>query len=636
MCGIAGITGRGRERIAGMLDALRRRGPDASGSHALDSMSTTLGHVRLSIIDLDPRSNQPFVSSCGRYALTFNGEIYNYIELRARLEALGARLRTSSDTEVLLEWLVRFGTRGLAELEGMYAFCLADTLTRKLLLARDPIGEKPLYFAFPRERNAPSFAFASEIKALLALPGVDTALDGEALADYLRFLYTAAPRTLYAGIRELPPGSYLEVDVDAPIERVVTWYDLEARTSEPLDVEREEALELFRNAFASSMRLRLRSDVPLGVFLSGGMDSNAILGVAREIAPRARLDTFTVRFDGSSLSRALDESRLAARAAAAQGAANSTVQFAESGDFAASVQRIVEVFDQPFGNSTAIVGDQLAAHAVRDCKVCLVGDGGDEVLVGYPRYKALALHAALSSTPSLVRDAVLGGCHLVGQRGRLATHVRRLEAFAGSLGRPVAESFLDWSSYLDSAALARALGRDATTTFQGAMRDLFARNQADPLRAAALVDFRSFVPFNLLQAADRTSMAHALELRTPFLAPRVVETALRLPARHKVASGHVKPLLADAFPRAIPSFIAKQKKRPFNPPIQSFMRGHLAELRELLCSSQAALGGHVAPEFVAAEVAAFASGRRDNSTLLFGLATLEVWMKQRSSARAAA
>jgi asparagine synthase (glutamine-hydrolysing) len=636
MCGIAGITGRGRERIAGMLDSLRARGPDASGSHALDALSTTLGHVRLSIIDLDPRSNQPFVSSCGRYALTFNGEIYNYVELRARLEAAGARFRTSSDTEVLLEWLVRFGAGGLAELEGMYAFCLADTRTRKLLLARDPIGEKPLYFAFPRERNAPSFAFASEIKALLTLPGIDIALDDEALADYVRFLYTAAPRTLYAGIRELPPGSYLEVEVDAPVERIVTWYDLEARTSEPLDVGHERALELFSDEFTSSMRLRLRSDVPLGVFLSGGMDSNAILGVAREFAPGARLDTFTVRFDGSPLSRSLDESELAARAAAAQGASNSSILFAESGDFASSVERIVDVFGQPFGNSTAILGDQLAAHAVRDCKVCLVGDGGDEVLVGYPRYKALALHSALGSTPWLVRDAVLGGCRLVGQRGRLATHVRRLEDFTESLGRPLSESFLDWSSYVDAASLSRALGRDATTSFQAEMRELFARNQGDPLRAAALVDFRSFVPFNLLQAADRTSMAHALELRTPFLAPRVVETALRLPARHKVRAGRVKPLLADAFPRAIPSFIAKQKKRPFNPPIQNFMRTHFAELSELLCGSHTALGSHVAPEFVAAELAAFQRGRRDNSTLLFGLATLEAWMRRRKSARAAA
>jgi len=636
MCGIAGITGRGRERITGMLDALRSRGPDASGSHALDALSTTLGHVRLSIIDLDPRSNQPFVSSCGRYALTFNGEIYNYIELRARLEALGARFRTSSDTEVLIEWLARFGAQGLAELEGMYAFCFADTRTRKLLLARDPIGEKPLYFAFPRERNAPSFAFASEIKALLTLPGIDSALDGEALADYLRFLYTAAPRTLYAGIREIPPGSCLEVDADEPVERIVTWYDLEARTSEPHDVGHERALELFREAFTSSMRLRLRSDVPLGVFLSGGMDSNAILGVAREIAPGARLDTFTVRFDGSPLSRSLDESELAARASAAQNASNSAILFAESADFAASVARVVDVFDQPFGNSTAILGDQLAAHAAHDCKVCLVGDGGDEVLVGYPRYKALALHSALSATPSLVRDAVLGGCRLVGQRGRLATHVRRLEGFAESLGRPIAESFLDWSSYLDAATLSRALGRDGTTSFQDEMRELFRRNETDPLRAAALVDFRSFVPFNLLQAADRTSMAHALELRTPFLAPRVIETALRLPAHHKVVSGRVKPLLADAFPRAIPSFIAKQKKRPFNPPIQNFMRAHLGELRELLCGPHAALTGHLAPEFVAAQVAAFQSGRRDNSTLLFGLATLEVWMRRRSVVRAAA
>ncbi len=635
MCGIAGIVGRNRERVARMLDRLAHRGPDARGVLALDALATTLGHVRLSIIDLDARSNQPMRSACGRFAISFNGEIYNYVELRERLEQAGESFRTSSDTEVLMRWIARYGEAGLAALDGMYAFAFADIERRTLLLARDPLGEKPLYYAFHGANDA-SFAFASELKALLALPEIDTSIDREALADYLRFLYTAAPNTLYRGIRELRPGHVLRLCVDAPCEDTSPFYDLEARTRGELELDREQAVDAFRDAFTSSMQLRLRSDVPVGVFLSSGLDSNTILGVARRLAPRADLDTFTVRFAGSRLARSADESDLAARAAVAQHATNTAITFAQSRDFGDALARTVELFDQPFGNSTSVIADRLAERAAQSCTVCLVGDGGDEILVGYPRHRALLLHQRLRRTPRLLSDALVNGASAFGERGRLATPLRRFKEFARSLGRPLSESFLDWSTYLDSSEAAFALDRREPSRFHAEMLALFERNAADPVRAAALVDLRSFVPHNLMQAADRTSMAHALELRTPFLSLRVIETALRIRTEHKLARGRAKPLLVDAFNDVLPAFLPRRTKRAFNPPIQAFVRQHLAQLDDLLLGPHAHLREHMSEDFVRLQLEGFRRGRCDNSTLLWGLGTLEVWLARKATSVSAA
>jgi asparagine synthase (glutamine-hydrolysing) len=631
MCGIAGIVGSSRARIGSMLDRLAHRGPDARGTWELPALDATLGHTRLSILDLDARSNQPFVSPCARYVLTFNGEIYNYVELRAKLEAEGTTFRTTSDTEVLLHWLVRRGAAGVADLEGMFAFALADRDAHTILLARDPIGEKPLYYALPR--GGVRFAFASEIGALLVLPDVDASIDEEGLADYLRFLYTAAPHTLYAGVRELAPGHVLEIDTRAPRDQPRRYYDLESRVRDPFDGSYADAIAAFRATFFDALRMRLRSDVPLGVYLSGGLDSNSILGAARAIDPYAELNTFTARYDGSQLSRALDESALAARAAQAQRVANFQIPFEEDEDFLGSVARIVELFGQPFGNATAVVADKIAARASRGSRVCLVGDGGDEILAGYPRHKVLATHRRMQAIPLGVRNLLRAATHVLPERGSTATRLRRIKQFAKGLAQPLPQCFVDWSSYVDDAGIALALGRTRHTQFHDEMLALFTRNEHDPVRAAALVDLRSFVPFNLMQAADRTGMAHPLELRCPFLAPKLVELALSFDARYKLQRGRSKPLLADALAREIPPFVARQPKRAFNPPMQSYVRSHLVTLERYVLGTGALIGELVSPRFVRAEIEAFQTGRRDNSTLLWGLASLECWLRARGRPR---
>lgn len=623
MCGIAGVIGYDEATLLTMLTRIQHRGPDHLGTIALPDRRGYLGHVRLSILDLDPRSHQPFLSDCHRYALVFNGEIYNFQELRAELEAIGHRFRTTSDTEVLLQWMIRFGTAGLAQLEGMFAFCLADRVEHTLLLVRDQIGEKPLYYSFKTLQGSPHFAFASEIKSLLTLGDVDTSLDRTGLQDYLRFLYTAPPHTLYQGIQELPPGHYCKIglqDRTAPV--LHQYYDIESQLDRAESISFPDAIERFRQLFSQSVQRRMISDVRVGLFLSAGIDSNAILAETKDVALQYPLETFTLEYVGQA-----DESRLAKKIAHDRGLNNKTVPFTQL-DFHAALDRVVALFDQPFGNSTAIVSDMIAARAAGSCKVCLVGDGGDELLIGYPRYHALARFASMQHWPSIAYRALRGVFMGLPESGAMAVPVRRAKQFLCTLGKPMAEAFLDWSTYLDTPELSFASGiADAHTEFYLQLLATFNRHQADPMRAATIVDMKSFVPCNLLQSADRTSMAHSLELRTPFLSTTLIHGILGLPSRVKVQR-QKKALVTVPYAADLTAAVVRQPKRPFNPPIQAMLRDNLPVLKEYLLSSTARVNTVLERRFVCQQVAAFETSRRDNSTFLWGLATLERWLQR--------
>lgn len=623
MCGIAGTIGYEQEQLDAILLRLRHRGPNHSETLAISGTRCTLGHARLSIIDVDPRSHQPFSSPCGRYALVFNGEIYNFKELRLALGRDGVIFRTTSDTEVLLHWLIKYGVAGLRQLDGMYAFGFVDTTARTLLLARDSIGEKPLYYSNEFICGEPRFAFASEIKGLLSLPDINRSLDTQALLDFLRFLYTAPPHTFYEGIKELPPGHWLQVDLST--ERAglpQAFYSLEHAIEFDEEANAQYASQMFRTLFQRSVELRLVSDVNIGIFLSAGIDSNAILAAAKSSPKHGALHTYTLQY-----SKANDESQTARQISSDHGLPHVTIPFHKL-DFHSSVGRVVDIFDQPFGNSTALVSDLIASHASQSCTVCLVGDGGDELAIGYPRYRAILHHQKVERLPPALKGIITLACNWVPERGRQAVSIRRAKQFLRTLGQPLAESFLDWSTYLNTPTLAWATGiKDCKTPFYEDLISTFIRHARDPVRAATIVDMKSFVPFNLLQSADRTSMAHSLELRTPFLSPPLIQSILGLPSHIKMGNG-VKPLITEAFADGLPAGILNQPKRPFNPPIQDLLHTHLHHLRDYLLHSSAHIGAVLEKNFLTREIEDFASSKRDNSTLLWGLATLENWLQR--------
>jgi asparagine synthase (glutamine-hydrolysing) len=334
------------------------------------------------------------------------------------------------------------------------------------------------------------------------------------------------------------------------------------------------------------------------------MDSNILLGLARSAAPEQALDTYT----------------------------NLADDFRRDEGLIGAAERMNALFDQPFGNTAAIAAEQLAQIAARRHKVCIVGDGCDELTAGHTRYRALMIHEGASLVAAPLRLAVRGATVLLGEHGRMATSLRRARMFASRVGRPMEERFLDWSTHATETDATFALGRGSgPTAFSHAMRDLYQRNASDPLRAAALVDFRSFVPFNLMQSADRTAMAHSLELRSPYLSTRLVELSLRFPHGLKRRGSRARPLFQDAFKNDLPPSITRQRKQPSNPPMSTHVRAQLDSIETCLLGRDANVRGLVSSDYLRRELAAFRSGHKENSTLLYGLVALERWLARPAS-----
>lgn len=626
MCGIAGIAGEGSKLLPEMLNKISKRGPDARGVFEVNT-SMTLGHNRLSIIDIDERSNQPFFSECGNYILCFNGEIYNYKSLRKKLLDKAYKFTTQSDTEVLLKWFMEFGFAGLKKLDGMFAFAVFDRIKNQITLVRDHIGEKPLYYS----SDSQNFSFCSEISGLRILPWVDQSLCQEALKNYLLFLYTPAPQTLYQGIKELEPGATIVYNLNSKSLDSRFFYKLEDTilSSESIHtaVSEAEIVSQFRDIFSQSTNLRLNADVPLGLFLSAGLDSNAIFANLRDTELKYQPKTYTADYSKSKQGAFYDERQLAKKVSEDFGIENIPYVFDQATSIFDEGLRVLELFDQPFGNSTALVADSISSIASKSSKVCLVGDGGDEALIGYPRYKALLIKEKLDALPQGMKNGFLKTLNLFKEDGRFSNQIRRLKTFFMSSERTREEAILDWVTYIDTEKYKTIFQTSHLTDFYGSLLNL-AYQYEDKVLAASLIDFKSFVPYNLCQSADRTGMNHSLELRSPFLSTKVIEYCLKIPTKHKVSFLSNKPILKKAFEDKIPNYILKQKKKPFNPPLADFLRKYYKDLEAYLMRPQSQLKSIFPHGFLSKELSDFSNKFRDNSTFLWGLFTLELWFDQ--------
>ncbi|MBT8086013.1 MAG: asparagine synthase (glutamine-hydrolyzing) [Woeseia sp.] len=629
MCGIAGILGKNYEKIEIMRDRLQHRGPDNSHHVTFHDERLSLAHTRLRIIDLHERSNQPFKSSCGNYILTFNGEIYNFKELKVELECSGQTFATDSDTEVLLYWLAKHGMDGINRLDGMFAFALYDVKNSKLLCARDHLGEKPFFYFAEKTAGELNFVFASEIKAMLGLVPKGS-VNVEALSNYLRFLYVPSPQTLYDNIRELPPGHAMEISLRENSARVARYYDLAG-----LDFEKHRGLsykdtvDAFYAAMTRTMETRMIADVPVALLLSGGLDSNALLGFIKKLGLGNKIHPYTAAYKGHKMVGGGDESHLALAAMEYQQIKGRVIEFESEFDLEGSIDLISNSFDQPYGNSTALVAWRLFNNVSKHCRVALVGDGGDEILSGYPRHKALTYKRYFNALPGPLTRLTLGAVNAFPEAGKFAIIKRRARGFLENSSMPLADSFLNWTAYLNSQQVAKFLpNADPETRFFLNMRDLFTDHKDDPLRAASLVDLSSWIPHNLLHGADTTSMSNSLEVRVPFLAKELVELTLSLNSRHKVSLKGNKPILADAAADLIPKEILRQPKRGFNPPIQAMMSQNIEKVKGTLRNKSAPIFSHVDYKAVNVELDAFLSQKKDNSTHLWGMLVLNRWFEK--------
>lgn len=620
MCGITGaVPGIEPALLRKMTAALVHRGPDGEGYFSAPEAS--LGHRRLAIIDLAGGA-QPVSTPDGRFTLIFNGEIYNFRALRSELESLGERFRTQSDTEVLLHAFARWGREALGRLRGMFAFAVWDRDRRALFLARDRLGLKPLYHSLaPRGQ----LLFASEIPALLEHPEVSRRLDVLAVDDYLAYLYIPAPRTIFAEIRELPPAHWLEWRDG--VLRIERYWDA---PPEPRDAPEPQLTDELLATLDEAVRLRMISDVPLGAFLSGGMDSSSIVALMAR-ATREPVRTFSLGFRaGEERYSELEYARLVSSHYATEHR-----ELEIQPQCAALLPRMAERFGQPFGNPTALLVNQLSALTRRHVTVALAGDAGDEVFLGYPRYAGVRLRGRLDRVPLPARRALAWLSAALSENSNGNHARRRAREFLSTAAQPWQQAYARWVGYF-SAPMRDALyapGFRAQLAGYRAEQFLdaqFARvRHAAPLDQASYVDLHTFLPFNLLAYGDRMSMAHSLEVRLPFTDHKLVEFAMRLPAHLKLRGREAKYLLRRAVGSLLPPEILTRAKLGLNPPLGLWLRGELAPLLEAYLSPQAvAQRAWFEPRAVSQLLHDFRAGRRDYSLHLWSLLVLEQWCRR--------
>jgi asparagine synthase (glutamine-hydrolysing) len=624
MCGIFGEVryeaGAGRP-IGPALDAMRHRGPDASGEWA--DGTCALGHRRLAIIDLTETGRQPLGNEDGTVQVTFNGEIYNFAALRNELRGLGHRFRTRTDTEVIVHAYEQWGTRCVDRLRGMFAFGVWDQRRRRLYLARDRVGKKPLFYT----RQPDRFLFASELQGLLADPAVPREVDFASLDTYLSCGYIPAPASAFFGVAKLPPAHWLTLDLrpsgpDVRVERYwALGYGPKLRLSEA------EACEALRETLTEAVRLRMVSDVPLGAFLSGGIDSSIVVGLMAQLSDRP-VKTFSIGFEEAAFNE-LDHAR---RVADRWGTDHHPLVIRP--DALAVVGMLARHFGEPYADSSA-VPTYYVSQITRECvTVALNGDGGDESFAGYERYLAHRLAGRIGRVPGVRRTAKALARALPDSTDPL-NRVRRARRFLASLDQPADRRYACWLTYFRPEAKDRLYTEDfrkqvGTAAPVAWLESLYGEAAGlDPVDAAMSVDVRSYLPFDLLVKVDITSMANSLEARSPFLDHAVMELAARLPARYKLRGTTSKYLLKRAFADSLPPENVSLPKMGFGVPVGGWFRGPLRGLlRDSLLSGRAASRGYFRPAEVGRLVNLHLEGRADHTYQLWNLLMLELWHRE--------
>jgi len=625
MCGILGeyaYDGRRPERQAllrKLVNSLRHRGPD-DGACWSDA-TFFLGHRRLSIIDLSPQGRQPMSTADGQMVVTFNGEIYNHIELRQELESLGCQFRTQSDTEVLLHGYRRWGVDLPARLTGMFAFALADRRKKELFLVRDRFGEKPLLYV----EQPHGIVFASELSPLATLLGQNRELNAEVLPEYLCLNYVPGDQTLMKGVRRLRPGTWRIYSGRAE-PRTGTFWTPQATGPGESDLGR--AVETLERLLDDSARLALRSDVPVGVFLSGGIDSSL---VARSAARSGRLArAYCLSFE----ERTHDEYARAAETARQLGIPITRVTLTP--DALRDFLQIVEHADEPLADSSALAVWTLAREAARHNKVVLSGDGGDELFGGYLTYKATRWHdAVVRRLPAPVRRAAarMSGTIRTGE-GKVSTSYKMMR-FLRAADLSPATAHLTWNgAWLPSEAARFLTPRALQEKAAGCLARLAERHRVPEhpsLQDLQILDLAEYLPNDILVKSDRMSMAHGLEVRAPFLEARLAQFAVSLPARLKsTVTGPSKRVLRELARRTYGVDVARAGKQGFSIPVHGWLRGPARELaHDLLAESSLRTMAVLDAEQVRAALQEHMSGRRSYGFELWGLMVLVAWHRTR-------
>lgn len=623
MCGIAGIAGSnigrdaGRDAVQRMTQSIRHRGPDDEGFYAGDGV--TLGMRRLSIIDI-VGGHQPIANEDQTVWVVCNGEIYNYRDLRADLERRGHRFRSHSDVEVIVHLYEDHGVDFVSHLSGMFAIALWDVGRRRLMLVRDRFGQKPLYYA----EQAGSLAFASEVKALLALPSIRVEADHAAFAEYLTMGYATAPRTLFQGISKLPPGCRLVRDASG--SRVEPWWNLPERVREGLD--ENTWIEAVRGELRRAVSDHMVSDVPIGAFLSGGIDSSAVVALMAEQSG-APVNTYSIGYAGAGAAGYYNE--LSYAGLVARHFRTNHHEIPVEPDVIRLLPKLIWHVEEPISDSAMITTWLVSELAADSVKVILSGVGGDELFAGYTRYLGEHYGRRYRRIPAWLRRSILAPLASRLPSGRES----RVMDIARYARRFIQASELDWRGqyrqYLEICSdevVARLLGGNGGTAIAGFDRVLAAESSDDHLLRLLRVDSLTQLPEDLLLLTDKVTMAASIECRVPFLDHGLAELAARIPERIKMKDGELKYLLRRALAGILPAEILNRGKRGFGAPMGAWLKRELKPLRDSLLGRETIQSrGLLRYDAVQALAAAHDAGREDYSDLLLVLVNVELWCR---------
>ena len=608
-----------------MTDVLRHRGPDDEGSYTSDYRVRTpypampgvaLGHRRLAIID--PQSNrQPVSNEDGTIWVTFNGEIYNYRDLRHRLEGSGHAFRTGGDSETLVHLYEDEGDEFLEHLNGMFALALWDENRGRLLLARDRLGQKPLVYRAEPGR----LLFASELKSLLEVPGAPRDIDASAVDEYLTYQYVPHPNTIFRGIRKLPPAHYAVYENDR-LSVAPYW---QPNFGHEINRPAEEYLQELKELLTSSVQLRMQSDVPLGAFLSGGGDSSVIVALMQQHAQQP-VKTFSIGFPVPEY----DETEHAR--AVAEHIGTEHHEFRVEPRAVDVLPKLVWHYDEPFADSSALPTWYVSQLTREHVTVALTGDGGDELLAGYPRYRAVRLAGMFDRVGPLRKMLAARFWQKLPGSARQKGLLRRFKRFSEALAMPSERRYAEWIAIFNEGRRAKLYNDEFLGTLPdsdplGFLYSAYRRTRGrDAVTATSLVDLLTYLPCDLMTKVDIASMANSLECRQPFLDHRLVELLAGMPLAMKLRGGRGKRILEQAFGELLPANVFRRRKMGFGVPLDVWFRQDLKSYaREVLLDPSTLARGYFRPEYVRQLLDEHTAGTFDHAYRLWSLLMFELW-----------
>jgi len=646
MCAIAGFINfssffkNPEDVLHDMARTLAHRGPDASGIWFHAPTRTGLAHTRLKIIDCTDAAAQPMRSRSGRFTLIYNGEIYNFQELREELRALGVEFRSESDTEVLLTAIETWGIQGAARRAvGMFAFAVHDAQERTLHLVRDRIGVKPLYYGWIGQGDTRLFAFASELKAIVCVPHFERVVDRAALADYFQFLYVPAPRTIWKGVSKLAPAHIMCINVDTGESQTSMYWNARAiaerGVNEPFVGNDAQAEEALFTRVQDAVDAHMISDVPIGAFLSGGIDSTLVTAVMQSLSPQP-IRTFTVGFQETQM-----DERLHANIIAKHLKTDHTSIRVSSHELRDAIPLLAQIYDEPFADSSQLPTYLISRAARKNVTVTLSGDGGDEIFAGYNRHRMMDhIWPTIRKIPTPLRATAASMIRMFS--------TKQLDA-AGKIVMPILPTVLRSSQFGDHLHKLASLAKckewsDAYVALVSAWNapdklvidsqqtstahdEFMQANMPDALRAMQWLDQTTYLVDDILTKVDRASMAASLETRVPLLDHRLVEFAWTLPAEMKVRNGQGKWILRQVLNRFVPAPLLDRPKMGFAIPLESWLRGPLREwASDLLSDRRVREQGFLHADMVTQEWNKFCAGGSGHQHKVWALLMWMAWV----------